>query len=488
MKKIKKDSSSLPFSDTPQRSYVYRLRTVLKRVSSAQLSILYAIAIYIGLIVSDPATSPFYAIENALIHVGHNYIVVTMLIVLGVAVSVSIGYAAIGFRFNRGEGGTGLVQEWLGGKAAMIAGASLLIDFVLTDAVTMAATVAALVSFGVAINKYVLALVVFVVVGVLIRLGDKGRTIFALLSYGFMLLVFVVTISPIRPDSVQFLKEHHATQSQENHGEVQAMEHGAEPIPSVDNLSGIALLSLLVFGAVRGFALLTGFEASVSALAHEEEKPEYARVAMGVGTIILVLIFTSFVTYNIASITELLKLAPDHQNTLFSLWTRVKISSPIFLFLLGFFSTGILLSGAASGANAGGGLVHVLVKARILPKVFTHIDNQHNDYKAMLIVHTLAFGLVVLFAVDELRIVSYYAISVLIGFTLTLLAAVKFGIKTKTRYLLLAFPGLVMVIIALLVNVLRMEGLVIIVAVVIMALYLYKKWIAGGKVDINFSH
>jgi K+ transporter len=264
---------------------------VWHRLLKAKLSIVTAIAIYIGLIVSDPATSPFYAIESALHAVGHQYIVQTMLIVLAVAVSVAIGYAAIGMRFNRGEGGTGLVFEWLGSRPAMIAAAALLLDFVLTDAVTTAAATAALVSLGINLNRYIIAAAVFLIVGVLLRLGDKGRIIFATLSYGFMALVLYTVAQPLLPNAPQILAA------------IPADAH-AVALPEPSGATGFALFSLLILGAVRGFALLTGFEASVAALAQEEEKPKYARIAMGVGTILLVLVFTSIATIDISKLTK----------------------------------------------------------------------------------------------------------------------------------------------------------------------------------------
>ena len=133
-------------------------------------------------------------------------------------------------------------------------------------------------------------------------------------------------------------------------------------------------------------------------------------------------------------------------------------------------------------------MVHVLVKAKILPKSFTHIDGEHNDYKAMLIVHTISLVLAILFQVEEQKIVAFYAISVLIGFALSLTAAIKFSLKSKTYYLLAATPGLVMVIIALAVNMLRIEGIIVAAIAFALAVVLYNRWQAGGKQTINFSH
>ena len=85
----------------------------------------------------------------------------------------------------------------MGVKPAMLAAASLVEDFVPTDAITMAATVAALVSRGVTfgldvgqhtalLDRLLLAVVVGLAVAFVMRLGDKGRYIFATMTFGFM--------------------------------------------------------------------------------------------------------------------------------------------------------------------------------------------------------------------------------------------------------------------------------------------------------------
>ena len=445
------------------------------------LSLLISIFAYIGLIVSDPATSPFYAIESALGKVGYSLIVPTMLFVIGVAVSVSLGYIAIGIRFNRGEGGPGLIYEMLGIKLAMLAAASLVQDFVLTDSITMAATVAALVSRGCAfgldmgeysalIDRLLLALIVAAAVAAVMRLGEKGRYLFAGMTFGFMTLLLYTTFLPILP----------------NAKEIMPMAHDVR-IPDNSGLEGFAMIVVLLFGAVRGFALLTGFEASVAGLSHEEDKPRWARIAMGIGTVIMVLVFTSIVTYDIASTTKLLELEPSHKNTLFNLWTRSKlVHGSIASQLLTVFSIGVLLSGAASGAVAGSGMLRTLVRSKALPPF---LSNQiGTDYRSIFIIHGSAILLTLLFGVDELKIVAFYAISVLVGFLLSLTAAVKFAYYTRTYYLYMAIPGLLMVAFALVVNLGRYEGWVIIGLGMVMAYFLYKKWLAGGKLPVNFSH
>jgi len=413
--------------------------------------------------------------------VGYALIVPTMLFVIAVAVSVSLGYITIGIRFNSGEGGPGLVYEMLGIKPAMVAAASLIQDFVLTDAITMAATVAALVSqgyaFGIEMGTYsaladrcALAVVVATAVTVVMRMGDKGRYIFAGMTFGFMALVLYTVVLPVLPNAKAIMP----------------MAHDVH-IPDTSGLEGFAIITVVLFGAVRGFALLTGFEASVAGLSHEDDKPRWARIAMGVGTVIMVLVFTSIVTYDIASTTRLLELEPSHKNTLFNLWTRSKLpQGSIASLLLTFFSIGILLSGAASGAVAGSGMLRTLVKSKALPSYLC--GHKTTDYRSIFIVHGSAILLTLLFGVDELRIVAFYAISVLVGFLLSLTAAARFAYYTQTYYLYLAIPGLLMVLFALVVNMGRYEGWMIIGIGLVMAHFLHKKWYRGGKLPINFSH
>jgi len=448
---------------------------------AGNISLLIAILAYIGLIVSDPATSPFYAIESALGTVGYSLIVPTMLFVIAVAVSVSLGYIAIGIRFNRGEGGPGLIYEMLGVKPAMLAAASLVEDFVLTDAITMAATVAALVSRGVTfgldvgrhtalVDRLLLAVIVGLAVAIVMRLGDKGRYIFATMTFGFMALVLYTTFLPVLPDARELMPVAHDVH-----------------IPDNSHLVGFSMIVVILFGAVRGFALLTGFEASVAGLSHEGDKPRWVRITMGVGTVVAVLIFTSLVTYDIATTTKLLELEPSHKNTLFDLWTRSKLMPGSQAFqALTIFSVGILLSGAASGAVAGSGMLRTLVWSRALPAYFSNPKGK--DYRSIFIVHGAAILLTLAFGANELKIVGFYAISVLVGFLLSLTAAVKFAYYTRTRYLLMAFPGLLMVAFALVVNMGRYEGWVIVGLGLVMAWYLRRNWISGGRQPINFSH
>jgi hypothetical protein len=258
-------------------------------------------------------------------------------------------------------------------------------------------------------------------------------------------------------------------------------------IPDNSQLTGISMIIVLLFGAVRGFALLTGFEASVAGLSNEEDKPRWARIAMGVGTVIAVLAFTSFVTYDIAATTKLLELEPSHKNTLFNLWTRSKLlPGSLSEKMLALFSVGILLSGAASGAVAGSGMLRTLVRSKALPPI---LSNPHGtDYRSIFVVHGSAIVLTLGFGANELKIVAFYAISVLVGFLLSLTAAVKFAFYTRTYYLMMAIPGLLMVAFALVVNMGRYEGWVIVSMGIVMAYYLRRKWLAGGRQPINFSH
>ncbi len=131
-------------------------------------------------------------------------------------------------------------------------------------------------------------------------------------------------------------------------------------------------------------------------------------------------------------------------------------------------------------------MLRTLVRSKALP---AYLSNPHGtDYRSIFVVHGTAMILTLFFGANELKIVAFYAISVLVGFLLSLTAAIKFAFYTKTYYLMMAIPGLLMVAFALVVNMGRYEGWVIVLLGVIMAYYLKKKWIRGGQLSINFSH
>lgn len=96
--------------------------------------------------------------------------------------------------------------------------------------------------------------------------------------------------------------------------------------------------------------------------------------------------FTSIVTIDIASTTAQLELEPGHKNTLFNLWTRTKLPPGSLLAqALTLFSVGILLSGAASGAVAGSGMLRTLVRSRAVPIRMS--NPRGTDYTSIFIIH-----------------------------------------------------------------------------------------------------
>ena len=131
-------------------------------------------------------------------------------------------------------------------------------------------------------------------------------------------------------------------------------------------------------------------------------------------------------------------------------------------------------------------MLRTFVHSTALPSL---LSNPHGtDYRSIFVVHGSAMILTLFFGANEFKIVAFYAISVLVGFLLSLTAAVKFAFYTKTFYLMLAIPGLLMDAFALIVNMGRYQGWVIVIPGIIMACYLKKKWITNGQLPVNFSH
>ena len=216
-----------------------------------------------------------------------------------------------------------------------------------------------------------MALIVSFAVAVVMRFGQKGRYIFATMTFGFMALILYTVFLPILPNANDLIP----------------VAHDFE-IPDHSALTGFAMIVVVLFGAVRGFALLTGFEASVAGLSHEEDKPRWARVSMGVGTVVLVLVFTSIVTFDIANVTRILELEPTHKNTLFDLWTRSKlVPGSLVAQALTFFSIGTSCRLSEVFRRPKVGLGEVSTRGHGMHHVVGGVDSDHRGAQRSRVEH-----------------------------------------------------------------------------------------------------
>src|SRR5947209_2510169 len=150
---------------------------------------------------SDPLSSNAYATEEillglslggvALLHL--NPLVALAVIVLLAVVVVS--YRQTCYAYPSGGGAYAVSRANLGANPALVAASALLVDYVLTVAVSVAAGVANIISAFPALGPYAVPICVGMVV-VLALMNLRGikesGTVFAIPTYGFIVMIFAM--------------------------------------------------------------------------------------------------------------------------------------------------------------------------------------------------------------------------------------------------------------------------------------------------------
>ncbi|HWS58870.1 MAG TPA: amino acid permease, partial [Actinotalea sp.] len=205
---------------------------------------------------SDPLSSNAYATEEILLVLSVGGLallhltpwVAAMVVILLVTVVVS--YRQTCHAYPSGGGAYAVSKANLGQRAALVAAASLLIDYVLTVAVSIAAGVANLASAFPGLGPYAVelsvGLVVLLTVANLRGVKESGRA-FAVPTYGFVLAVFVMIAIGVGRTVL---------------GSAPVAESAAFTIePATDTLTGLALVAVVLRSFASGCTALTGVEA-----------------------------------------------------------------------------------------------------------------------------------------------------------------------------------------------------------------------------------
>ncbi len=124
---------------------------------------------------------------------------VTIVVLLAI---VTLSYQQIIHAYPGGGGAYTVARDNLGERPAQIAAAALLVDYVLTVAVSMSSGVAQLASAFPALLEHRVAVAVALVVVIMVvnlRGVKESGTIFAVPSYFFIVLMFLMVAGRARP-------------------------------------------------------------------------------------------------------------------------------------------------------------------------------------------------------------------------------------------------------------------------------------------------
>jgi amino acid transporter len=407
---------------------------------------------------SDALSSVAYATEEILlILVLGGSAALEYSLPIAVAIGALIAIVTSSYRqtilaYPQGGGAYVVTRENLGRYPSLVAGAALLVDYVLTVAVSIAAGIAAITSAIPELYPYRVTLCVVgvgaIAVGNLRGIRESGR-LFAMPTYLFLGAYFLL----IGWGGIQWLRG-------------AASAFAAPPPVSGGHEALTVFLVLRAFSS--GCAALTGIEAVSDGVPafRPPEAPNARRVLLALGGILVVLFL------GISALAHAFGVVPVTGETVNSqLARRVFGESPLYFAVQGVTMLILILAANTSFADFPR-LASFLARDRFIPRQFANRGDRLAFSNGIIILALLSMGLLVLFSGDTHALIPLYALGVFVSFTLSQSSMVRYwfrhqGPKWPLRALLNGTGAAVTGVVAVIIGVTKFTHGAWIVAVLI---------------------
>ncbi|MGE7947548.1 APC family permease [Lysinibacillus sp. NPDC093688] len=306
-------------------------------------------------------------------------------------------YRQVIFAYPHGGGAYVVSRENLGVNAGLVAGGSLLVDYILTVAVSVSAGTDAITSAFPSLHSYNVIIAVFFVI-CLTLLNLRGVTESAsILAYPVYLFVVVMLVL-IGVGIYNVIT-----------GQVPAELHPKVGTP----VAGISLFILLKAFA-SGSSALTGVEAISNAIPNfRDPAPKNAsKTLLAMGGILAVLFI------GIVSLAYFYGVAPNAKETVVSQIAEASVGRHIFYYIVQGTTAMILVLAANTGYSAFPLLAVNLSKDGFIPRIFQIRGDRLGYSNGIMMLGLAAIVLIILFDGTTEHLIPLYAVGVFIPFTL----------------------------------------------------------------------
>jgi hypothetical protein len=289
-------------------------------------------------VMGDPVSSVAYAIEAALraLHGDLGLLLATIGLVLAIITLVSLNYHQLYARFPEGGGDAAATGAAFGEGWAFLPLGSLIVDYTLTIAISVAAGASAIIAYlpGLAPARVPLALGLLVLVAGLTWFGHGGRSVFVAMTVAFVVVALAVVAR----------------------GYLAPVARGAAPLAvGARHRSGIWTV-LLAFPVAM--ALATGVEAPSSAIAQLGQLDDRGRRRFGRATLWLMLAIVVTLTVGLAGLAVRLHVGvPPADSTQIAALARASAGRSGLFAAFQITTVVLLLAAASSSFQAGPGLL-----------------------------------------------------------------------------------------------------------------------------------
>ena len=344
---------------------------------------------------------------------------------------VVLSYRQTCHEYPDGGGAYAVSRANLGRKAALVAASALLVDYVLTVAVSVAAGVASIVSAIPFLAPHVVVLSVGLVLLLALmnlRGTKESGKLFAIPTYGFVVCVFAMLALGL----LQMLGGH-----------APVAESATIGVRAQEQASGLLLLALVLRAFASGCTALTGVEAVSNGVPNfKEPKSRNAAATLAIMGILTIVMFVGITTLalvsnvHVAADPSQLVGAPQgysQRTVIAQIAGAVFGSSSIGFYAVQAFTAAILVLAANTAFNGFPILASIVGEDGYLPKQFARRGDRLVFSNGIVILAVLAVALIWAFDASTTRLIQLYIIGVFVSFTLSQAGMVRHWLALMTR-------------------------------------------------------
>lgn len=375
---------------------------------------------------SDAISSTAYATEEILfvVALGASSLALGLNVLIPTAIAVAIllaivvtSYRQTIFAYPSGGGSYVVSRENLGKTPSLVAGASLLVDYILTVAVSISAGVAAIVSIpsfrNLADHRVLLGLVLILLISLanLRGIKESGR-IFAVPTYIYIVMLSALIVYGL---------------FQSYTGQIHQVPFDKDAFDGTLQSGGTLGLFLILKGFSSGAVALTGVEA-ISNGVPAFKRPESRNAA---ATLTWMAVILGGLFFGVSVLAHRIQPYPSHDQTVFSqMGLLVFGSGPLYLILQ--FATAAILILAANTAYADFPRISSIIASDgYLPKQLANRGDRLVFSNGVLVLAVTAGALIIGFGGKTNALIPLYAVGVFTSFTLSQAGMVVHHLKEK---------------------------------------------------------
>jgi amino acid transporter len=367
---------------------------------------------------SDAISSTAYATEEILLAlvlagtaaVAYSFSIAVAVVVLLVIVALS--YQQTIRAYPSGGGSYVVSRENLGLFPGLIAAGSLMVDYVMTVAVSVASGVAAIITAFPSLNGYR----IWICVGVIILLAlanlrgvSESARFFAVPTYAFVLLCGGLVVV----------------------GFVRWLTGGLEPVAissTTTGLQGAAMLWIMLRAFSGGCSAMTGTEA-ISNAVPAFKPPESRNAATTLGIMAAVL---AFLMLGVTGLTQILHILPQAESTVLGSLGHEVFGGGFFYYALQIATMAILVLAANTSFAGFPRLAFVLARDGLMPRQFMNRGDKLVFSNGILGLTIASIVVLVAFGGQTHRLIPLYAVGVFTSFTLSQSGMVRHWFRLRT--------------------------------------------------------